>query len=132
MLYFNLCKQCQIKHGAPRKGIVVKPMISSELNSGCQVDLIDLQSNRDGEYKFIMVYQDHLTKFVQLRPSKSKRAEEVAYHILVIFLTIGAPEILQSDNDREFSNQVISEICAMWKVIKIVHGKPRHANTRLS
>ncbi|GFQ83309.1 SCAN domain-containing protein 3 [Trichonephila clavata] len=54
MLYLNLCKQCQMKHSAPKKGIV-KSMISSELNSRCQVDLIDLQSNRDGEYKFIMV-----------------------------------------------------------------------------
>ena len=82
-----------MKHSAPKKGIVVKPMISSELNSRCQVDLIDLQSNRDGEYKFIMVYQDHLTKFVQLRPLKTKRAEEVAYHVLQIFLTFGAPAI---------------------------------------
>jgi hypothetical protein len=42
MLYLNLCKQCQTKHSAPKKGIVVKPMVSSELNSRCQVDLIDL------------------------------------------------------------------------------------------
>ncbi|KAM4707160.1 baculoviral IAP repeat-containing protein 1-like [Discoglossus pictus] len=106
---------CQIKHSVPKKRIVVKPMVSSELNSRCQVDLIDLQSYRDGEYQFIMVYQDHLTKFVQLRPLKTKRAEEVAYHVLSIFLTFGAPAILQSDNGREFSNQVISEIYAMWK-----------------
>jgi hypothetical protein len=130
MLYLNLCKQCQMKYSAPKKGIVVKPMVSSELNSRCQVDLIDLQSHRDGDYVFIMVYQDHLTKFVQLRPLKSKRAEEVAYHLLNIFLTFGAPAILHSDNDREFSNRVISELCAMWKDVKIVHGKPRHSQTQ--
>ncbi|XP_055924524.1 KRAB-A domain-containing protein 2-like [Argiope bruennichi] len=123
--HFN---KCQMKHSAPKKDIVEKPMISSELRS--QVDLIDLQSNSDGEYKFIMVYQDHLTKFVQLRPLKTKRAEEVAYRVLPIFLTFGAPAILQSDNGREFSNQVISEICAMWKDVKIVRGKPRHSQTQ--
>ncbi|GFU16206.1 KRAB-A domain-containing protein 2 [Trichonephila clavipes] len=117
-----------MKHSAPKKGIVVKPMISSELNSRCQVDLIDLQSNRDGEYKFITVYQDHLTKFVQLRPFKAKRAEEVEYHVLSIFLTFDASAILQSDNGREFSNQVISEIRAMWKDVKNV--KPRHSQTQ--
>ncbi|GFT16576.1 KRAB-A domain-containing protein 2 [Trichonephila clavipes] len=68
-----------------------------------------------------MVYQDHLTKFVQLRPLKTKRAE-VACHVLSIFLPFGAPAILQSDNGREFSNQVMSEVCAMWKDVKIVHG----------
>ncbi|GFU58111.1 KRAB-A domain-containing protein 2 [Trichonephila clavipes] len=91
---------------------------------------MDLQSNRDGEYKFIIVYQDHLTKFVQLRPLKTKRTVEVAYHVLSIFLTFGAPAILQSDNGREFSNQVISKICAMWKDVKIVHGKPRLSQTQ--
>lgn len=130
MLYLNLCEQCQMKNNAPKKGIVVKPMVSSELNSRCQVDLIDLQSNRDGEYKFIMVYQDHLTKYVQLRPLKTKSFEEVAYHVFSIFSTFGVPAILQSDNGREFSNQVISEICAMWKDIKIVHGKPCHNQTQ--
>ncbi|GFR20462.1 KRAB-A domain-containing protein 2 [Trichonephila clavata] len=71
-----------------------------------------------------------LTKFVQLRPLKTKRAEEVAYHVLPIFVTFGAPAILQSDNRSEFSNQVPSEICAMWKDVKIVHGKPCHSQTR--
>ncbi|GBN67396.1 KRAB-A domain-containing protein 2 [Araneus ventricosus] len=130
MLYLNLCKQCQMKHSASKKGTVVKPMVNSELNSRFKVDLVDLQSHRDGEYKFIMVHQDHLTKFVQLRPLKTKTAEEVAYHLLQIFLTFGAPAILHSDNDREFNNQVISELCAMWKDVKIVHGKPRHSQTQ--
>ncbi|GFO32290.1 integrase core domain protein [Plakobranchus ocellatus] len=43
-----------------------------------QVDLIDFQSHPDGEYKFIMAYQDHLTKFVFLRALKTKLAEEEA------------------------------------------------------
>jgi len=39
-------------------------MIFSEMNSRAQVDLIDMQSQVDGEYRFIMVYQDHVIKFV--------------------------------------------------------------------
>lgn len=85
MLYLNVYQQCQLKHSGPKKGIVVKPVVSSELNSRCQVGLLDLQSNRDGEYKFIMVYQDQLTKFVQLRHLKTKIAEEVGHHVLSIF-----------------------------------------------
>ncbi|QQP55175.1 Uncharacterized protein FKW44_008277, partial [Caligus rogercresseyi] len=37
-----------------------------------------MQSTADREYRFIMVYQDHLTKFVCLRPLKTKTADEVA------------------------------------------------------
>lgn len=60
-----------------------------------------MQSQADGQYKFIMVYQDHLTKFVQLRALKTKRAEEVGYHLIDIFTIFGAPSILHSGNGRE-------------------------------
>jgi len=89
-----------------------------------------MQAQSDGEYKFILVYQDHLTKYVLLRPLKHKRAEEVAYVLLDIFTTFGAPSILQSDNGREFANQVVTEMCAMWPELKIVHGKPRHSQSQ--
>lgn len=130
MLYLNLCKQCQMKYNASKKDIVVKPMVSSKLNSRCQVNLIDLQLHNDDDYKFIMVYQDFLTKFFQLRPLKTKRPEEVAYHLLQLFLIFGAPAIFHSNNGREFSNRVISELCVMWKDVKIVHGKPRQSQTQ--
>ena len=43
-------------------------MMFSEVNSRAQVDLIDIQSPPDGDLKWILVYQDHLKKIVQLRP----------------------------------------------------------------
>lgn len=65
-----------------------------------------MQSQPDSKYKHIMSYQDHLTKFVSLRALESKRAAEVAYNLLDIFCDKGAPNILHSDNGREFANQV--------------------------
>lgn len=91
------------------------------MNSRCQVDLIHMQSNPDKDYKFIMVYQDHLTKFIQLCALTSKRAVEIAHKLLGIFCTFGAPSI-QSDNGREFANSVIEELGSMWSDLKIVHG----------
>lgn len=44
-----------------------------------------MESQADGDFKFILVYEDHLTKFVQLRAMKTKRAEEDAYHLLDVF-----------------------------------------------
>lgn len=41
-----------------------------------------MQSQADGEYRFIMVYQNHVTKRVQIRALKIKRAEEVAKYII--------------------------------------------------
>jgi hypothetical protein len=110
-----------------KKGFVVKPILHNEMNSRCQVDMIDMQSNPDCDIKFILVYQDHLTKFILLQSLQSKRADELAYNILDIFTTFGAPNILHSDNEREFCNQIKNSLCEMWNDLKIVHGKPRHS-----
>nr|XP_022902149.1 KRAB-A domain-containing protein 2-like [Onthophagus taurus] len=129
-LYLQLCEPCQPKQKGIKKGIVVKPILSSEFNSRCQVDLIDYQSHPDREYKFVMVYQDHPRKFVILRALKTQRAEEVAYNLLDIFTLIGAPAILQSDNGREFSNQIVSSLKTYWPTLTIVHGKLRHSQSQ--
>ena len=130
MIYLNLCTSCLKKSKVAKKGLVVKPMLFKEMNSRAQVDMIDMQSQPDGDYKWILVYQDHFTKFVQIRPTKSKRATEVAYNLLDTFCTFGAPSVLQSDNGREFSNSVIEELKDMWDGLKIVHGKPRHSQSQ--
>ena len=77
-LYVDLCPTCLLKRSKTRKGIVVKPILSKTLNSRCQVDLIDMQAQPDGEFRFILNYQDHLTKFCILRPLKTKQIENVA------------------------------------------------------
>lgn len=110
----------------PKKGIVVRPIISNSFNNRGQVDLIDLQSTPDREYKWILHYQDHTTKFSFLRPLTSKRAAEVALELLKFFLDIGCPEILQSDNGREFTASIIKELVEMWPNCKIINGRPRH------
>jgi len=67
-LYLALCEQCQLKEKTPKQGLVVSPILSHYMNSRCQVDLIDMQSEPDGYYRFIMNYRDHLTKFTILCP----------------------------------------------------------------
>ena len=130
MIYLRLCIYCQKKSSSRKRGIVTKPILHSSFNSRAQLDLIDMQSQCYNDYRFIMVYQDHLTKYVLLNPLKTKRAEEVAYHLLNIYLDFGAPILLHSDNGREFVNQVISDLHLMWPEAKIVHGKPRHSQSQ--
>jgi hypothetical protein len=57
-----------------------------------------------------MHYQDHLTQFSVLKALTSKSAAEVGYLLLDIFILFGAPHILQSDNGREFTANVIKEL----------------------
>ncbi|GFX10528.1 KRAB-A domain-containing protein 2 [Trichonephila clavipes] len=66
-LFLSAFEPCQQKRIMGKKGIAVKPMVFPHLNSKCQVDIIDFQSQTNGNYKFILVYQDHLKKFGILR-----------------------------------------------------------------
>ncbi|XP_043467666.1 KRAB-A domain-containing protein 2-like [Leptopilina heterotoma] len=70
-IFISLCETCNLKKSVAKKGVVVKPIISHGFNARGQVDLIDFQSCPDGEYKWLMNYQDHATKFLHLRPIKS-------------------------------------------------------------
>jgi hypothetical protein len=73
--YLRLCEPCQKKQRTLKKGLVVTRILHNEINSQCQVNLIDMQSNPDRDTKFTLVYQDHLTKFVLLRSLHSKKAD---------------------------------------------------------
>lgn len=132
-LFKSLCEECQKKRKRPMtKGVVVRPILSKEFSSSGQVDLVDMQSMAQSNCKWIMVYQDHLTKFCVLRALATKRAAEVAFHLADIFLLVGAPSILQSNNGSEFTSHMITELKAVWPDLKMVHGKPRHPQSRLS
>ena len=130
MWFLELCQFCQLKRSKTRKEIVVKSIVSTGFNNRAQVDLIDMQSQPDGEYRFIMNYQDHGTKFGRLLPLKTKTAVEVAENICDIFCLMDAPQILHSDNGREFVNQVIRELVELFPGCKLVNGKPRHSQSQ--
>ena len=122
--FVDCCKVCQVKKGRMKKGVAVKPIVTSNLNRRAQVDC--MQSNPDGVYKYIMVYQDHLTKWTVLRPLKTKKAEEIAENLVNIFCHFGSPLILHSDNGREFVNEVIHSLLSLWPDCKMINGKARH------
>ena len=81
--------------------------------------------------RWLLGNQDHLTKFIRLRPLKNKCAVEVADVIEDIFCKLGIPHILQSDKGREFKNNILySLINENRPNTKILHGKPRHPESQ--
>jgi transposase InsO family protein len=128
MAYLNLCTHCQKKKSSNiKRGLVSKTILHFTFNSRAQIDLIDMQSQNINGFRFILNYQDHLTKFVLFRDLSSKRAEEITHNLLDIYTTFGAPAILHSDNGRELVNSLIIEHQSIWLDAKIVHGKPRYS-----
>ena len=128
----SFCEECVVKQPKrPAKSLVHKPIRSNEFQSRYQVDLIDMQSEADGEYKWIVNLQDHFTKFVHLRPLKTKTGKEVAEVIVNIFLTTnGAPILLQCDNGAEFKNEFVYNLKEQWPGLVIAHGRPRYPHSQ--
>ena len=63
-LYLSLYVPCLKKLKTPKKRYMIKPVTFSEMNSKAQVDITDMQCQRDGDLIWILVYQDDLTKLV--------------------------------------------------------------------
>ena len=87
-LFASLCS-CSTNRKVPARPEDFTPIYSSTLNSRGQMDLIDMQSAADGEWRWILNYQDHLTKFLYLRALRFKTAIGVAHELLKIFLLQG-------------------------------------------
>ena len=135
-IFLQCCEECHLRKAKKNiKSLVVKPLSSTGFLSRYQVDLIDFRDMSEEHnksesglaYRWLLVYQDHFTKFIRLRPLKNKCAKEVADVLEDIFCELGIPHILQSDNGREFKNDILySLINENWPNTKVLHGKPRH------
>lgn len=76
--------------------------------------MIDYRSHPDGDFKFILVYQDHLIKFVVLKALTSKKAVEIADKLIDIFTLLSAPTVLLSGRGRKFVNSIITNLRLLW------------------
>lgn len=131
-IFVALCPACEIKKVHPKKSINQKrsrPAVSQDSNKG-QADLIDFQSCPDGDYKWLLIYHDTTSTFVNLRPLRTKTANEVAVELFKIFMIFGAPCILQSANGLKFTVKLIKELAVLWPAKKIVHGSTSSPQTQ--
>jgi transposase InsO family protein len=91
------------------------------------VDLIHLPEATSGE-KYGLVLIDSFTRMVVLRALKSPDAESVAKELYSIYMLLGVPKYLQSDNGPEFLNAVIYAFNRLMGVIH-KHSVPYHPQT---
>lgn len=137
IMYLNLCTVCGKQYTTKKNGpldndVVATPTLINKTNMRCYIDVIDMQSRADEQWRFVLIYQDDRTKFIQLRPLKTSTAEEVAHVLLDIFAIFGAPCILQSGVSREFAKVLVGEISSMWPELKLVHGKDQSRNQSMN
>ena len=65
-------------------------------------------------------------------PLMRNSAVEVAVGLTTkVFPYLGLPKILQSDNGREFVNEIVKETLTLWPgQVVIINGRPRHSQSQ--
>jgi transposase InsO family protein len=120
--YVKQCRSCQInkiltpKHKAPMKITTTTERPSEK----CYLDVVGplpvtLESN-----KYILTFQDDLSKYVIVVPIGQQDAEMVARAFVVnVVLKYGTPRVLQTDQGANFISEVFRNTFKILKIKKI-------------
>jgi hypothetical protein len=129
-IFVKTCPVCALTKRTLARPEDFKPILTSGFGRRGQCDLIDMQSQPDGDFKWILHYQDHALKFSVLRALVSKEASTVANELFMIFCLIGAPLILHTDNGKEFTASVILALQVLWPSMQLINGRARHPQSQ--
>ena len=106
--FIRTCHVCQQlrkdgtgSHGAKFSVSVLEPNQRIAMDSIGPLD-VDIRG-----YKYILVFIDCMSRYVELFATRTVSAEECAEKLLEFYGRNGAPAELLSDNHREFTNDVI-------------------------
>lgn len=107
-----------------------RPVMVYDIDEQWQMDLVDLSklSKFNSGYKYLLVCVDILSKFLWIRPLKSKTGEEAASSIKSIFSTKRIPKVLQTDKGTEFFNILVKKVLAENNVKLIYTNSERKAS----
>ena len=128
--YVRSCEACQ--RGKPLARMqAITPIIADSPWSHIQADMVDLRNYADTNdgYSWILHVLDLYSKFCFSFPLKSKSSEGIAEILKKLFLSEGAPNKLQTDNGREFSNVTLRGLCESLNIV-FAHGRPRHPQSQ--
>lgn len=88
------------------------------------VDLCKYSQDNDG-YCWILNVVDTYTKYLFSYKMTNKTAESVKNCLRLLYMNFGMPKAIQSDNVKEFSNQLLRDFHTNLN-IRIIHGRPRN------
>ena len=110
----------------------LNPVRSSSVFKQVQIDLVTMEglptASSDDGYKYVLVVLDVFSRFIFLRPLKSKSSVEIASHLIQLFSDTGPPKRLQSDQGKEFKGAV-EKLMKAFKV-HIIHSRPYHPQSQ--
>ena len=119
--YVAKCESCQ-RH----KGKVEKPAILHQYPRDIDpwdytsMDFMGPLATTDKENRYLLVFVDYLSRFVELVPTSTKSAVTVAEALRERVITRhSTPKVLISDNAKEFCGEVMQNLCNFYNIKKV-------------
>ena len=128
-IFLQCCVSCQLRKSV-KNHVIPTAIVSIGFLTRLQIDLIDLRTRPSNGYQWILHCRDHFSKFSWACALKSKEANDVAKYLVSLFYQFGPCKILQSDNGKEFTAQVIKDMKKIWLDLVIINGRPRHPQSQ--
>lgn len=80
-------------------------------------DLVGPFPRSKSGHRFLVVFQDQFSKWIELEPIRSATAKAVSAQFnRVILLRYGAPEILITDNGTQFTSRLFQKLTDEWEI----------------
>ena len=104
--YCRECSVCQSsKPPAPQKA----PLLSMPIGRPSQMVAVDilevpLSFNKN---RYLLVIQDYFSKWVDAIPLPNQKADCITKELVKVFATYGMPDILHSDQGRNFESSIL-------------------------
>ncbi|KAL5491866.1 hypothetical protein EMCRGX_G017231 [Ephydatia muelleri] len=118
-LYCRSCNACQ-QSKLPMPQAV--PMTNVPIGRPWQmlaVDVLEVPMSGHG-YRYLLVFQDYFTKWAEAVPMPDQTAERIVRALIDIFSCFGIPEILHSDQGRNFESTILKKTCAAFELRDLV------------
>jgi transposase InsO family protein len=119
--YVKQCQSCQVnKNLAPRhKAPLEITTTAKRAFDKCYLDVVgSLPVSQEGT-KYILTFQDDLSKYVVAIPISQQDADTVARAFVQKIVLYGTPQILQTDQGANFVSEVFRSACKLLRIKKI-------------
>ena len=119
--YIKLCHVCNVHKGVPN---IPAPLerYPTELYpfQVVSMDFLGPMPTTINGNKFLLVFIDYLTRWVEIVPCANRLASTVAEAIKSrIIVNHSTPEVLLSDNAPEFTGEIMTRLCESFEIKKV-------------
>jgi hypothetical protein len=120
--YVRQCKSCQVNKivGSQRKAPMEITTTASQPFEKCCLDIVGPLRETQARNKYILTFQDELSKFLVAIPIQKQDAETVAREFVThIIPKLGTPANILTDQGSYFLSEVFKNTCKMLRIKKL-------------